>query len=188
MSPDWPWPVVLASSYRRPWDISTTSSWWSTSAAAWDYREPVMDRVRDRCSSRRSGISSALLALDAPARPVVDLVVAALELCRLVRGLGHGDLAAQLAAHHPAAAARGDRGLVRDARPGPASRDATRLIGAGRGSWLLRLPRQRVVPLAAPRVGRGDPRICPSRSTACKSSSSATCTSPRASSAGFSSR
>ena len=32
------------------------------------------------------------------------------------------------------------------------------LIGAGRHSWLLRLPAQRVVPVAAPRVGPGDPR------------------------------
>ena len=122
MSLDWPWPVLLAlvipPALGHLYHFVLLVNWGS----GLGYREPVMDRMRDALFWRTLDLLGPL-ALDAPAHTVVELVVAALELCRPVRGLGHCDLAVQLMANYPPAPSLGYPWFVRDSRSGPASRN-----------------------------------------------------------------
>ena len=184
MSLDWPWlAVVVARPCPRDSAISATSSWRSTSSAAWDIARRCWTGSGS-CSSPRSGSrrpccsGGTCMPPGGPGRwPLRGYAVA-------LRGLGPGDLADLDAGPGPAAAARGDRArrAVRELDLAePEGRDA--LIGDGHGRLAAPAPGQRVVPPPPARVGRGDPRPARGRSTACGSSSSPTCTSPLASTA-----
>ncbi len=122
MSPDWPWLVVLAlvippalgHLYHFVLLVNCRQRSGLPRAA---------DGPNAKADLRRAPGLFGFFALDASAQTVVELGVAALELCRSVRGLGHHDLAAQLMADYPAAPSRGYRWVGCNSRPGPASRD-----------------------------------------------------------------
>ena len=140
MSPDWPWLVVLALVIPPALGHLYHFVLMINVGSGLGLREPVMDKVRGaafRCARDLVGA----LALDALAHAVVDMGLAALELRRVVRGLGHADLAGQLAARSSGGGVpRGSTGSsVTLDLAGKPEHDA--LIGAGRDSWLLRLPR-----------------------------------------------
>ena len=124
MSLDWPWLVVLALVVPPALGHLYHFVLLINVGSGLGLREPVMDKVRELLFAVLVDLVGAL-ALDAPAYAMVELGMAALELCRVVRGLGHADLAGQLPARHPASSSDGHRRFVRDARPGPASRNAT---------------------------------------------------------------
>ena len=95
---------------------------------------------------------------------MVELALAALRAtpsCAWSRALSSGR---SLRCSSLRAAARGNRRFVPDDRPG-ARNGTDALIGAGRHSWLLRLPRNDSFRLCTPRVGTGDPRPARRRST-----------------------
>ncbi len=112
MSHDWPWLVVLALVVPPALGHLYHFVLMINVGSGFGLREPVMDKVRELLFALTGDLVGAL-ALDALACAVVELGVAALELCRVVRGLGHADLAGQLPARHPAAASRGHRRVGR---------------------------------------------------------------------------
>ena len=150
------------------------------------FREPVMDRMRDLLFAG-SLVSSALLLwmhLRAPwwtwAWPLWSYAV----LC-VVSGTVIWPLNSLLIVRRRRPAGIDGSSVTLDlARP-----DGHRRLDRNRPGFLAAAAAaQRVVSVAAPRVGPGDPRICPSRSMACGSCRSAISTLLPASSAGFSKR
>ena len=88
MSPDWAWLLVLALVIPPALGHLYHFILMINVGSGLGLREPVMDKMRDLLFAGLCDLVGAL-ALDAPAYAVVDLGVAALELCRAVRGLGH---------------------------------------------------------------------------------------------------
>ncbi len=182
---DWPWPVVLL--LVLPAAIGHLCHF------------VLLDQRRERSGLSRThhGPPAVLhfrgalgllrrLAAFASERSILELAVAVLRLCDLVRLLGHGGLARGVAVPRAAKTAWGSYGNIEDGRSG-AHRRQRGARGRRPAIMAATVARSRFVPALFAGVGsrRAGPRSA--RSMACKSCSSAIFTSTGRSSGDFSS-